>query len=163
MPRVALSVGLIVLLLIAPAGAVEKPNLIFIMSDDMGVDWVSSYGSDHQTPHIDRLAKDGVRFTNVWCNPICTPTWLTLLTGMYPFRTGWTNHHDVPRWGGKGFDWERFTCFARVVREAGYATAIGGKWQGKRLSRPPRRSQAPWLRRTLHVDRIRNGQRSAQQ
>ena len=113
----------------APAAAVEKPNIIFIMADDMGTDWVSSYGSAHQTPHIDRLARQGVRFTNAWCTPICTVTRIELLTGLYPFRTGWTIHHDVPRWGGRGFDWERYACWARQVREAGYATAIGGKWQ----------------------------------
>ncbi len=108
---------------------VEKPNIIFIMVDDMGRDWISCYGAAHQTPNVDRLAAQGVRFENVWCNPICTPTRLELLTGMYPCRTGWTNHHDVPRWGGKGFDWDKFTSFARVVKRAGYATAIGGKWQ----------------------------------
>jgi arylsulfatase A-like enzyme len=111
------------------SAAVEKPNIIFIMADDMGTDWVSCCGSAHQTPHIDRLAHEGVRFTNAWCTPICTVTRIELLTGLYPFRTGWTIHHDVPRWGGKGFDWERYTCWARRVREAGYATAIGGKWQ----------------------------------
>ncbi|MFQ5983088.1 MAG: sulfatase-like hydrolase/transferase [Woeseiaceae bacterium] len=107
----------------------EKPNIIFIMADDMGIDWVSAYGAPHPTPSIDRLAEQGLQFNNVWCNPICTPTRVELLTGMYPFRTGWTSHHDVPRWGGKGFDWEKFICFARVVKQAGYATAIGGKWQ----------------------------------
>jgi arylsulfatase A-like enzyme len=52
-----------------------------------------------------------------------------LLTGRYPFRTGWTDHHDVPRWGGKGLDWEREKTFARLLQTAGYATAIAGKWQ----------------------------------
>lgn len=111
------------------AAGVDKPNLIFIIADDMGVDWISAYGADHPTPHIDRLAQQGVRFSHAWCTPICTPTRLELLTGLYPFRTGWIKHHDVPRWGGKGFDWQRFPCWARVVRDAGYATAIGGKWQ----------------------------------
>lgn len=113
----------------ASAAGGEKPNIIFIMADDMGLDWVSGYGSAHQTPNVDRLAREGVRFTNAWCTPICTVTRLELLTGLYPFRTGWTTHHDVPRWGGKGFDWEKYVCWARPAREAGYATAIGGKWQ----------------------------------
>jgi arylsulfatase A-like enzyme len=52
-----------------------------------------------------------------------------LLTGLYPHRTGWTQHHDVPRWGGKGFDWNQYVCWARVLQKAGYATVIGGKWQ----------------------------------
>ena len=112
------------------ARAVEtRPNIIFIMVDDMGRDWISAYGSSHPTPNVDRLAVQGIRFDNCWCAPICTPTRMELLTGMYPFRTGWVRHHDVPRWGGKGFDWEKYTSFARVVKKAGYATAIGGKWQ----------------------------------
>ena len=106
-----------------------KPNIIFIMVDDMGRDWISSYGASHPTPNVDRLAAQGIRFENCWCAPICTPTRMELLTGQYPFRTGWVRHHDVPRWGGKGFDWEKFTSFARVVKKAGYTTAIGGKWQ----------------------------------
>ena len=106
-----------------------KPNIIFIMVDDMGRDWISSYGASHPTPNVDRLATQGIRFENCWCAPICTPTRMELLTGQYPFRTGWVRHHDVPRWGGKGFDWEKFTSFARVVKKAGYTTAIGGKWQ----------------------------------
>ena len=106
-----------------------KPNIIFIMVDDMGRDWIYSYGASHPTPNVDRLAAQGIRFENCWCAPICTPTRMELLTGQYPFRTGWVRHHDVPRWGGKGFDWEKFTSFARVVKKAGYTTAIGGKWQ----------------------------------
>ena len=106
-----------------------KPNIIFIMVDDMGRDWISSYGASHPTPNVDRLAAQGIRFENCWCAPICTPPRMELLTGQYPFRTGWVRHHDVPRWGGKGFDWEKFTSFARVVNNAGYTTAIGGKWQ----------------------------------
>ena len=107
----------------------RKPNIIFVMVDDMGRDWVSCYGAAHRTPNIDAFAQQGVRFTTAYSAPICTPTRLELLTGRYPFRTGWTDHHDVPRWGGKGFDWEREISFARVLKKAGYATAIGGKWQ----------------------------------
>ena len=97
----------------ASASAETKPNIIFIMVDDMGRDWVSSYGASHPTPNVDRLAAQGIRFENCWCAPICTPTRMELLTGQYPFRTGGVRHHDVPRWGGKGFDWEKFTSFAR--------------------------------------------------
>ena len=112
-----------------PAESAGKPNLVFIMVDDMGRDWARCYGARHETPNLDRLAAAGVRFTNAWCAPICTPTRVELLTGQYPFRTGWTSHHDVPRWGGKGFDWDKFVSFARVLKGAGYRTAIGGKWQ----------------------------------
>ena len=86
--------------------AEERPNIIFIMVDDMGRDWVSCYGAKHQTPNIDRLAEQGVRYETAWCTPICTPTRVTLLTGQYPFRHGWTQHYDVPRRGGEGLSWD---------------------------------------------------------
>ncbi|HIG28960.1 MAG TPA: N-acetylgalactosamine 6-sulfate sulfatase [Planctomycetes bacterium] len=112
-----------------------RPNIILIMVDDMGRDWVSCYGSPHQTPCVDRLAKQGLRYETAWSMPICTPTRVTLLTGQYPFRHGWTTHYDVPRQGGVGLDWNQFTTFARVLRNAGYATGIGGKWQINDLRR----------------------------
>ena len=119
------------------AGATQKPNIIFIMVDDMGRDWVSCYGADHQTPNIDRLASQGVRYETAWCTPICTPTRVTLLTGQYPFHHGWVQHYDVPRWGGSGLRADRFTTFARPLRDSGYATAIGGKWQINHLRKEP--------------------------
>jgi arylsulfatase A-like enzyme len=125
------------LTLLSSAFADERPNIIFIMVDDMGRDWVSCYGAKHQTPNIDRLAKQGVRYETAWCTPICTPTRVTLLTGQYPFRHGWIQHYDVPRWGGEGLSWNGFTTFARVLRDAGYATAIGGKWQINHLGKQP--------------------------
>ena len=66
--------------------ATEKPNIILIMVDDMGRDWVSCYGAKHPTPNIDQLAKQGVRYETAWCTPICTPTRVTLLTGQYPYH-----------------------------------------------------------------------------
>ncbi len=126
---------LLLLLLCGNAEAARKPNIIFIMVDDMGRDWVSCYGAAHPTPHIDKLAKEGVRYETAWCTPICTPTRVTLLTGQYPFRHGWVQHYDVPRWGGAGLRPDRFTTFARVLRDAGYATVIGGKWQINHLGK----------------------------
>jgi len=107
-----------------------KPNIIFIMVDDLGKDWISCYGADDiKTPNIDALAKGGMKFHNAWSMPQCTPTRATLLTGQYPWRTGWVNHWDVPRWGVGYFDWAKYTTFARVMKGAGYRTAIAGKWQ----------------------------------
>ena len=107
-----------------------KPNILFIMVDDLGKDWISCYGADDiSTPHIDRLANGGLKFHNAWSMPQCTPTRATLLTGQYPWRTGWVNHWDVPRWGVGYFDWVKYTSFAKVMKTAGYATAIAGKWQ----------------------------------
>ncbi len=109
----------------------DRPNILFILVDDLGTEWISSYGAEEiETPNIDRLAAGGMRFTNAYSMPQCTPTRATLLTGQYPFRHGWVNHWDVPRWGaGVHFDPRHNMSFARLLRGAGYATAIAGKWQ----------------------------------
>ncbi len=111
--------------------AANKPNIVFIMVDDLGPEWISSYGAeDIETPNIDKLAAGGMKFTNAYSMPQCTPTRATLLTGQYPFRHGWVNHWDVPRWGaGCHFDPKHNLSFARLLKKAGYATAIAGKWQ----------------------------------
>lgn len=132
-----LLLALSLFLIATPLRADNPPNIILIMVDDMGRDWVSCYGAENQTPNIDRLAKQGLRYTTAWCTPICTPTRVTLLTGQYPFRHGWVQHYDVPRWGGDGLDWNRFTTFASAIRDAGYATGIGGKWQINDLRSQP--------------------------
>lgn len=121
------------LLLIQPAVSAElqQPNILFIMVDDLGKEWISSYGAENiKTPAIDKLAATGMKFNNAWCMPQCTPTRVTLLTGQYPFRHGWTNHWDVPRWGAGGhFDASKNTTYANVLRDAGYKTCAAGKWQ----------------------------------
>jgi len=96
----------------------RRPNIVFIMVDDLGKEWISAYGAENiETPHVDHLAETGMKFTNAYSMPQCTPTRVTLLTGQYPFRHGWTNHFDVPRWGsGAHFDPERNASFARVLR-----------------------------------------------
>ena len=124
---------LTVALSVSPSRAADsptKPNILFIMVDDLGKEWISSYGADNiETPQIDALAKTGMKFHNAYSMPQCTPTRATLLTGQYPWRTGWVNHWDVPRWGVGYFDWEHYTTFAKVMKTAGYSTAIAGKWQ----------------------------------
>ena len=122
---------LAVLFAIALNLSADKPNIVFIMVDDLGPEWVSSYGGEGiDTPNIDKLAERGMKFDNAYSMPQCTPTRATLLTGQYPFRHGWTNHWDVPRWGaGCHFDPKHNVTFARPIRDAGYATAIAGKWQ----------------------------------
>ncbi len=114
-----------------PANGNSKPNILFVLADDLGKEWLSCYGAERiETPHLDKLAATGMRFENAYSMPQCTPTRVTLLTGQYPFRHGWTNHFDVPRWGsGCHFDTDLNASFAKVLRGAGYATAIAGKWQ----------------------------------
>lgn len=107
----------------------SRPNIVLIMVDDMARDWVGCYGGAGKTPNIDKLAAAGVKFETVWCTPLCTPTRSVLLSGHYPYQTGWTVHHDVPRWGGEGYNPRKYPTWANRLRDAGYATAIGGKWQ----------------------------------
>ncbi len=108
----------------------SKPNIVFIMVDDLGKEWVGCYeGQGIETPNIDALAAGGMRFTSAYSMPQCTPSRVTLLTGQYPWRTGWVNHWDVPRWGVGYFDPKHYTTVARVLKSAGYATAAAGKWQ----------------------------------
>ena len=109
----------------------DRPNILFILVDDLGKEWVSTYGAeDIKTPNIDRLAATGMKFENAYVMPQCTPTRLSFMTGQYPYRHGWVNHWDVPRWGGGcSYDWNRNPSLARVIKDAGYATAIAGKWQ----------------------------------
>ena len=110
----------------------NRPNILFIMVDDLGKEWISCYGAeDIETPNIDALARTGMRFENAYSMPQCTPSRATLLTGQYPWRTGWVNHWDVPRWGVGYFDWKirQNLTFGRIMKTAGYATAVVGKWQ----------------------------------
>lgn len=107
-----------------------RPNILLIMVDDLGPEWISACGGDFSTPNIDRIAQEGTRFVNVYSMPKCTPTRATLLTGQYPFRHGWVNHWDVPRWGaGCHFDPLLNPSWTQALKKVGYRTAIAGKWQ----------------------------------
>ena len=127
----ALSKGLqqVVLLAMIPTAATaqERPNVIFIVADDLGYGDLSCYGATRvQTPHVDGLAARGVRFTNAHaCASTSTPSRYGLLTGEYPFRRKGT---DVAA-GNAGMIIrpEQFTL-ADVFRQAGYRTAAIGKW-----------------------------------
>lgn len=124
---------LILLCLAAPACTKnqEQPNIIFILIDDLGKEWISCYGSASvQTPNIDRVAGAGILFHNVWSMPQCTPSRVALLTGQYPHTNGWINHYDVPRWGhGARFDPGLNPCFPKILQASGYHTCAAGKWQ----------------------------------
>lgn len=98
----------------------RRPNVVVIMADDIGFECYSGYGSEYyQTPHIDRLAKTGAQFTRAYANPICTPSRVKIMTGRYNFRN-YTSFGNL--------DLTQNT-FAKVARQAGYATAVAGKWQ----------------------------------
>lgn len=102
----------------------RKPNIIFILADDLGVNGLSCYGSDrYQTPHLDRLAKGGTRYTNAYTAPLCGPSRALILTGRYAFRTGATNQDATGLMKP-----EAETMTPRVMKQAGYTSAMIGKW-----------------------------------
>ncbi len=108
----------------------DKPNIIFILIDDLGKEWLSCYGGEGiQTPQIDSLAASGTMFNNAYSMPQCTPSRACFMTGQYPFRNGWVNHWDSPRWGAGYFDWSKNPSIARSMKAAGYTTGVAGKWQ----------------------------------
>ena len=101
-----------------------KPNIIFVLADDYGIGEVSAYGADnYQTPQIDRLANQGVRFTHTYTAALCGPSRAMILTGRYAFRTGATNQDAT----GK-FSPEKESMIPKVMKQAGYITASIGKW-----------------------------------
>jgi arylsulfatase A-like enzyme len=123
---------------ISPANAQSRPNVVFILLDNVGQEWFGCYGSEEGcTPNIDQLAKTGVRFENCYTPPVCGPSRTVLLTGRYPHSTGFRLHHDAALYSGGGLDPEREIIFPRLLRDAGYATGITGKWQINNLYDQP--------------------------
>ena len=102
----------------------EKPNIIFILADDLGIGDVSCYGSDkNKTPIIDQLAKGGIRFTHGYTAPLCGPSRAMILTGRYAFRTGAVNQDMVG-----DIKPENEVLIPSVLKPAGYTTSLVGKW-----------------------------------
>lgn len=96
------------------------PNIILIMADDLGYETLGCNGSqDYQTPNLDRLASEGMRFTHAYSTPLCTPTRVQLMTGKYNFRN----------YVGFGLLDPQEKTFGNYLKEGGYSTAIVGKWQ----------------------------------
>jgi len=103
-----------------------KPNIVFILADDLGFNDVGYHGGKIKTPNIDRLASDGVRLEQFYVQPVCSPTRSSLMTGRYPMRYG-LQVGVVRPWAQYGLALEERTL-AQALRQAGYTTAICGKW-----------------------------------
>ena len=102
----------------------KKPNIIFVLADDLGIDGVTSYGADlYKTPVIDKLAKQGIRFTNAYTAPLCGPSRAMILTGRYAFRTGAVNQDQTGE-----FTPQAETMMPKILKPAGYTTSMIGKW-----------------------------------
>lgn len=101
-------------------GRAEKPNILLIMADDIGIEGLTCYGgTSYQTPRLDALAEEGIRFTHAYSQPLCTPTRIQIMTGKY-------NHRNWLYFGT--FDPAEKT-FGHLMSDAGYKTCIAGKWQ----------------------------------
>lgn len=116
----ALLIGTLFCLLSAIGGAGEKPNILLIMADDLGIEGIGCYGGEsYATPNLDRLAEEGIRFTHAYSQPLCTPTRVQIMTGKY-------NHRN---WTYFGILDPTEKTFGHLMQEAGYRTGIAGKWQ----------------------------------
>jgi arylsulfatase A-like enzyme len=108
----------------------QRPNVVFIMTDDVGYGDIGSYGGpDIKTPHLDQLARDGTRFTDFYANaPVCTPTRAGFVTGRYQQRAGLERPFGSPGTiGGDGLAADGRTL-PQLLKNGGYATALIGKW-----------------------------------
>ena len=102
----------------------KKPNIIFVLADDLGIDGVSAYGADFfKTPVIDKLAKEGIRYTNAYTVPLCGPSRALILSGRYGFRTGAVNQDMT---GEIKPSAENF--MPSILKKAGYTSSMIGKW-----------------------------------
>lgn len=111
----------------APRGA---PNVIVILCDDLGYSDLGCYGSEISTPHLDRLAAEGLRYTNFHVNPMCSPTRASLLTGLNPHDAG-VGHvaHGDPGFPGYALELtDHCATVAEIFRDSGWATMMLGKW-----------------------------------
>jgi arylsulfatase len=115
----------------------EKPNIVLIMSDDMGFSDIGCYGGEIRTPNLNKLAQDGIRFSQFYNAARCCPTRASLMTGLYPHQTGighMTNpsenptQHDYKLPGYRGVLNRNCVTMAEVLKGAGYTTLMTGKW-----------------------------------
>ncbi len=115
------------------------PNIVLIIADDLGYGDLGCYGcNDIHTPNIDELAQEGLRFTDFYAAPVCSPTRACILTGCAPLRCGVPSylliHKDFKpnmtpgQYNHPGLDAKRFTSFAKIISKTGYTSILIGKW-----------------------------------
>ncbi len=136
-----LALVLLVTLLAGTSLVAEKPNIVLIMADDVGYSDIGCFGGEIKTPHLDALAAGGVRLTQFYNTARCCPTRAALLTGLYSHQAGLGHMVDGagPRSGAESYSGElssRAVTIAEVLRQAGYATYMAGKWHVTKKTKP---------------------------
>jgi len=136
--------------LVSSAAPAARPNIIVILADDMGFSDLGCYGSEIPTPNLDRLAKEGLKFTDFHNDSRCCPSRATLLTGLYSHAAG-VGHMVEPHKGPNGSVLpgylghlnDQCVTIAEVLRGAGYFTAMAGKWH---VGQEGTNGVVPWKR-----------------
>lgn len=121
---------LLMLVLASTLTQAKQPNIILIMADDVSPEMYESYGSkDAKTPNLDRMATEGVMFKTAWGSALCCPARAQIMTGCYATKTGfWNNGFAIPQKDGSNDLFKHHTSFAKLMQDAGYSTAVAGKW-----------------------------------
>ncbi|MBA3315307.1 MAG: arylsulfatase [Planctomycetota bacterium] len=131
------SLAVLVLLVTPRLDAADQPNIVVILSDDMGWSDLGCYGGELETPNLDALAKGGLRFTQFYNTARCCPTRASLLTGLYPHQAG-VGHmmEDRGHSGYRGDLNDSCVTTAEVLKPAGYGTYAVGKWHVTKHAKP---------------------------
>jgi arylsulfatase A len=126
-------VGVILPVTESRAAPSQRPNIVVILADDLGAKELGCYGnSAHRTPNLDRLAETGVKFETCFTSPVCHPTRFMLMTGQYGCHNGIYNFggkRGGPEPGDPRHEIANHVTFGQLLKQAGYATAVAGKWQ----------------------------------
>ncbi len=125
----------------------QRPNIIVILADDLGFSDIGCYGGEIKTPNIDYLASQGIRFRNFYNTSRCCPTRAALLTGLYNHNAGigeMTQDRNIE--GYRGALTKNAVTLAEVLKDAGYRTAMSGKWHvSNTVEQPTPQAQQDWL------------------